>query len=383
MSDNNNNWISDLGLKEFLHTTWEKSGFKEPTDVQKQSVPLILKDKDVVAESPTGTGKTLAYLLPILEKLDPKQKNIQALVLAPSHELAMQIYQVIGEWTQGSDIKSASFIGGANVKKQLESLKDKPQIAVGTVGRIIELINMKKMKMHEVKTIVVDEFDVLIAQEHVNKLKLIIKSTLKDRQILCFSATLSEKTEEIAREIMKEPEIVQVKRVKENSSTEHVYVLCEEREKIDTLLKVVRTEEMKALIFINDIHKISEIEAKLLFKGMSLGVITGNSSKKERMESIRDFRSGKLSLLVATDVSARGLDIQGLTHVVNFDLPHDSKQYIHRSGRTGRMGAKGTVVSLLTNKEENILKRICSKLDISLGEKKLFSGKLVDPNNNR
>ena len=375
----NKKWVESLNLKSFSQEAWLRAGFQGPTAVQEQTVPVILEGKDVVAEAPTGSGKTLAYLLPLLEKIDPEKKSLQALILAPSHELAMQIYQVLGEWTQNSDIISASFIGGANVKKQLESLKKKPHIAVGSLGRIIELINMKKMKMHEVKTIVVDEFDVLIGQEHVNKLKLIFKNTLKDRQVIFCSATLSDKTEVIAREMMKEPQIIQVKREKQSASnTDHFYVLSEGREKADTLLKIIRSEEMKALIFINDIHKISEIESKLLFKQVKLGVITGNSTKNERMESMRNFREGKLSLLLATDVSARGLDVPGLTHVINFDLPRNSKQYIHRAGRVGRMGAKGTVVSVMTPREESILKRICAQVDITLSERQLYGGKLVE-----
>ena len=379
MENNNSvNWDLLNGFRPFIKQGWVAARFEGPTPIQEKTLPLILEGKDLIAESPTGTGKTLAYLLPLLEKIDVEEKNIQVLILAPSHELVMQIYQVIQDWTKGSEIESASLIGGANVKKQIDNLKKKPQIVVGSVGRIIELINMKKLKMHKIKTIVVDEFDVLIAQEHINKLNNIVKTTMRDRQLLFFSATLSDKTED-AKPLMKDPEIIQVKREEVATNTEHIYVMSEDRKKIDMLSRVISTEDMKVLVFIQNSNKLDEIEAKLLFKGINLGIIAGKLSKSQREDAIKGFRSGKYPVLVVTDVSARGLDIEGITHVINLDLPFDVKQYIHRSGRTGRMGKEGTVVSIVTNQEDTILKRMCRKAGIdNLKEKKLQTGKLVD-----
>lgn len=379
MENNNTNWELLNGFRPFIKQGWVEAGFEGPTPIQEKTLPLILEGKDVIGESPTGTGKTLAYLLPLIEKIDLEEKNIQVLILAPSHELVMQIYQVIQDWTKGSGIESTSLIGGANVKKQIDNLKKKPQIVVGSVGRIIELINLKKLKMHKIKTIVVDEFDVLIAQEHVNKLNNIIKTTMRDRQLLFFSATLSDKTEEVAKPLMKEPQVVQVARKEVVTNTEHIYVMSEERKKIDMLSRVISTEDMKVLVFIQNSNKLDEIEAKLLFKGINLGIIAGKLSKSQREDAIKGFRSGKYPVLVVTDVSARGLDIEGITHVINLDLPFDMKQYIHRAGRTGRMGKKGTVISIVTNQEGTILKRVCRKAGIdNLLEKKLQMGKLVD-----
>lgn len=379
MENSNINWELLNEFRPFIKNAWVEAGFEAPTSVQEKTLPLILEGKDLIAESPTGTGKTLAYLLPLLEKIDIEEKNMQVLILAPSHELVMQIYQVIQDWTKGSGIESTSLIGGANVKKQMDNLKKKPQIVVGSVGRIIELINMKKLKMHKVKTIVVDEFDILIAQEHVNKLNTIIKTTMRDRQLLFYSATLSDKTEEIAKPLMKEPEVIQVKREEIATNTEHIYVMSEERKKIDMLSRVISTEDMKVLVFIQNSNKLDEIESKLLFKGINLALIAGKLSKSQREDAMKGFRSGKYPVLVVTDVSARGLDIEGITHVINLDLPFDMKQYIHRAGRTGRMGRKGTVISIVTNQEDTILKRMCRKAGIeSLKEKKLQTGKLLD-----
>ena len=374
-----NNWSILLNMKQFLQEAWRSSGFEVPTPIQEKAIPLILEAKDVIAESPTGTGKTLAYLLPLLDKIDTSKKNVQVMILSPSHELSMQIFQTIEQWTKGSDIRSLPIIGGANIKRQLVNLRDHPHIIVGTTGRLLELIRMKKIKMHQVKTIVVDEFDVLIAQEHVANLKSIIKTTLRDRQILFFSATLSEGTEKIGRELMKEPETIQIKEDEGlSSNTEHIAILCEEREKIQILRKIIRSADIKALVFVSNSRDISVIADKLRYEGLNLGVLTGDSKKNQRKEALRKFRIGEFPMLIATDLAARGLDIEGLTHVINWDLPRYSKQYLHRSGRTGRMGAVGTVISIVTKGEESDLKKKTNKLGISLKKKRLFKGELVD-----
>ncbi len=368
-----------INMKSFLQEAWNSSGFESATPVQERTIPLIVENKDIIAESPTGTGKTLAYLIPLLNRIDTSKKNVQVMILAPSHELSMQIFQVVEQWTKGSKIRSLPIIGGANIKRQVVNLREHPHVIVGTTGRLLELIRMKKIKMHEVKTIVVDEFDLLIAQEHVANLKSIIKTTLRDRQILFFSATLAERTEEIGRELMKDPEIIKIKEGETApSNTEHIVILCEEREKIEILRKIIRSEDMKALVFVSDSSNIPEIAAKLRYKGLNLGVLTGDSKKNERKEALRKFRIAEFPMLLATDLAARGLDIEGLTHVINWDLPRDSRQYIHRSGRTGRMGATGTVISIVTKREESELKKKTGKLGISLKYKKLFKGELID-----
>jgi superfamily II DNA/RNA helicase len=372
--------MNNKNLKPFLQEAWKVSKFKAPTQIQERAVPLILEGKDIIAESPTGSGKTLAYLIPILNKIDADKKALQAVILAPSQELVMQIYRVIQEWTKKSDIRSDAIIGGANIKRQLENLKKHPHIIVASTGRLIELIKLKKVKMHEVKTIVVDEFDMLIAQEHMNQIQSIIKTTLRDRQLVFFSATLSEKTQEIGQELMKEPEILVINKEETiSSNTEHCYIVCEKRDKIDFIRKIVRASpKNKALAFINDVEQLTMIGQRLKYHHMELGILTGESSKRERKEALINFRKGKFPLLIATDVAARGLDIEGLTHVINWDLPRNPKQYIHRAGRTGRMGASGTVVSIVTKNEENILKRMTKTVDISIEKKKLIRGQMVD-----
>ncbi|MGE6377675.1 DEAD/DEAH box helicase [Peribacillus muralis] len=365
--------------KPYIQEVWKKSGFGQLTPIQAKAIPVIVEGKDIMAESPTGTGKTLAYLLPLLEKIDPEKKSPQALILASSRELVMQINEEVRIWSEGSGITGAAFIGGANVKRQLDKLKKHPQVIAGTPGRIYELIAQKKLKMHEVKTIVLDEGDQLITAEHMSTINNIIKATLKDRQILVFSATLPAETEKAARSFMNEPEVIKVdKNEKMESKVDHLYFVVERREKSKILEKITRLKDVKALAFLNDIAELSVLHEKLSYKGIEMGVLHGESNKVDREKALRKLRSGKSPMLIATDVAARGLDIKGLTAVVHIDMADNIDQYIHRSGRTGRAGANGTVISIVTEREERELKKMARELDIPLSRVTFYGGNIVD-----
>jgi superfamily II DNA/RNA helicase len=365
-------------MKPFLQEAWKKSGFEQATPIQEKAIPLMLEGKDVMAESPTGTGKTITYLLPLLEKIDPKKQNTQAVIVAPSRELVMQILQVIQTWSQGSGITNTSLIGGANMQRQLDKLKKSPHVVVGTPGRIQELITMKKLKMHQVKTIALDEGDQLLVPEHLQTVKNIVKATMADRQIVLFSATLPTQTENIAKEFMNDPQTVKITADDmPPSKVEHLYFVCEQREKLEILRRLLHVDSFKALAFIKDIANLTVYKEKLEYKGIAPGVLHGESKKEERAAALKNFRSGKSPLLFATDVAARGLDIQGLTHVIHVDFPKDVKQYVHRSGRTGRQGAEGTVISIVTEREERVLKQFARELGITVQKKVLYLGKIV------
>lgn len=375
----NSTWSLLEEAKSFLQEAWKKASYTTPTAIQEKAVPAILDGRDVIAESPTGTGKTLAYLLPVLQRINPESKNVQTLIMASSRELVMQIHQEIQKWSEGSGILGASFIGGANVKRQQEKLKKRPQIIVGTPGRVSELIKQKKIKMHEVKTIVLDEGDQLLQPEHLTDIKNIIKTTLKERQLLLFSATLPEKTEAEARSLMKNPEVIKVSRDESvQSEVDHIYFTAEARDKIDLLQKFSRLDGAKAIAFVKDIGNAAVLAEKLMYKGLPLGVLHGDSTKRERETAIKSFRAGELPMLLATDVAARGLDIEGVTHVIHYDLPETVEQYVHRSGRTGRNGADGTVVSLVTEREERELKQICRGLKVELHKKRFYKGEIAE-----
>ncbi|MET3698594.1 superfamily II DNA/RNA helicase [Bacillus oleivorans] len=367
-------------LKPFLQENWRKQGFANPTAIQEKSIPLILENRDVIAQSPTGTGKTLAYLLPILERVDPGLPHVQAVILASSHELVMQIFQEIQDWSSGSEVKAASFIGGGNIKRQIEKLKKRPHIIAGTPGRLLELIKQKKIKMHEVQTIVIDEGDQLLVPEHLQTVNGIVDSALRDRQIVLFSATLTEKTEELAKEWMNKPEIIKVEEAPSlNKAVEHIYFVCEERDKVALIGKLMRTEPEKVLVFANDISELNVLVSKLTYEGLTPSVLHSETKKQDRENAIRNIRSGKSNLLLATDVAARGLDIKGLSHVLHLDLSKDLNQYVHRSGRTGRLGSDGgTVVSFVTPREERELKKIARELGIELHKKMFYKGEIAD-----
>lgn len=377
-----NTWSTITELKPYLQKAWEHSNFKEPTPIQRKAMPLILEGKDVAAESPTGTGKTLAYLLPVLQMVSSEQKEIQAVIMASSHELVMQIHQEFQKWSEGSELYGATFIGGANVKRQLEKLKKRPQVIIGTPGRIFELIKQKKIKMHTVKTIVLDEGDQLLVPEHLNTIKEIIKTTLKERQLILFSATLPEGAEQLAKDLMNEPEVVKIDRseVHTGVKVEHVYIVSETRDKILNLERLSRLKGIRGLVFMGDIGNLSVAAEKLQYKGVPLGVLHSDANKKDRQTALEKFRTGEYPLLLATDVAARGLDIQGITHVIHFDLPKGTTEYTHRSGRTGRLGSDttGTVISLVTEREERELKQYCRELKIPLAENELFKGELIE-----
>ncbi|WP_407272864.1 DEAD/DEAH box helicase [Radiobacillus sp. PE A8.2] len=366
--------------KPFLQSAWNKSGFEKPTAIQVKTAAFITEGKDVIAESPTGSGKTLAYLMPLLQRIDHNKKDVQVVVLASSHELVMQINQEVQSWSQDSGISSATLIGGANVKRQIDKLKKKPQLVVGTPGRIQELINQKKLKMHNVKTIVLDEADQLLVPEHLSTIQQIIKSTLSDRQLLLFSATLSGVIENNAKGIMNDPEIIRVSaKDVDRPVTDYIYFVSEARDKIEFLRKLVRNHDMKALVFVRDINTLSVLAEKLDYMGIASGVLHSDTKKQEREKSIKEFREGKSELLLATDVAARGLDIPDLSHVIHMDLPLESNQYIHRSGRTGRLGSTtGTVISIVTVAEERELKKFARKLDITVIKKELSRGNIID-----
>ncbi|MGM0806079.1 MAG: DEAD/DEAH box helicase [Bacillota bacterium] len=363
---------------EFIRNAWDKSGFSAFTDIQERSIPEQLENKDLIIESPTGTGKTLAYALPALSKLNPEVKNAQVLFLAPTRELAMQIYDVCQKFTENSGLSGASLIGGANMQRQLDKLKKKPQFIVGTPGRVKELIQNKKLKVHEVKTIVIDEADHIIEAGFNGDVEQVIAATLKDRQLVFVSATINNKTEDWSRKLAVAPVIVKVEKDLVKSEVTHTFMVSDYRDKVENLRKLIRhTPGIKAMVFINSSMKMDEFATKLEYKKIKLGVLAGNSTKQDRQKVINDFKNGKIPVLLTTDVATRGLDIPDVTHVVHFEMPEDVKQYVHRSGRTGRMGKEGTVVSLVTKAELTSVKKWTAKMNVPLQKQLLEKGQVI------
>lgn len=368
-----------LGIKESLHDALARYGITAPSPVQEETIPLMLEGRDIIAQSQTGSGKTLAYLLPILQKIDPQHKQMQALILAPTQELAMQIVRESERYGEELGITTLGLIGGAAIKRQVEKLKRHPHIAVGTPGRINELINMRKLKMHEVNVIVVDEVDQVLGLGGGADVQRIIKSARRDRQLVFLSATVNEEIRSVAHRDMKDPATVGIEPERHTASAiEHVYFVTEERNKMDTLRRVLRHYKApRSIVFVNTTEQIAEIESKLDYMGFKARAIYGDADKVTRSTVLSQFRSGKVQVLVATDVAARGLDIEDLNLVVSLDPAFDAEFYVHRSGRTGRMGKKGVSASIVTDRERFIMRKFAETLNINLEEQVLESGQVL------
>lgn len=354
-------------------------GIEEPTEIQKEVIPVALDGENLIGQSETGTGKTLAYLLPTLEKIDISKKEMQCIILAPTHELAIQINNTINELKQAAslDITSTALIGSANIKRQIESLKAKPHIIVGSAGRILELIGKKKVSAHTIKTIIIDKVDKLLDKNNLSVVKNIIKATQKQTQVMMFSATLNNKTLDIAKTLKENIKVISVKNNKVNENINHNYIKTDSRRKIETLRKLINaTKAERILVFNNDIYTTNTTIENLTASNIKVVAIGGNNKMEERKKALEDFRKGKIQVLIASDVAARGLDIKGVTHVINLDIPEDSNDYLHRAGRVGRAGEFGEVFSIVSDREEKIIKIHEKNFKINITEKKLYKGNI-------
>lgn len=373
--------FQQMELQDELLQALTEKGIGTPSTIQAEAIPLILQGKDVIAQSQTGSGKTLAYLLPILNRLNADSKELQAVVLAPTRELGMQILGEMERYGGPLGLRAQGLIGGAAIGRQVEKLRLHPHIIVGTPGRVMELIKARKLKMHEVRTIVADEADQLVSMSTIEDVKSILKSALRDRQLLFFSATVTTDVQRIADRWMTDPARIEIEPEQRTADTiEHLYVVCEERDKVEWLRRMYRTlQPQSALVFVNEIDPISELVSKLEFAGIPAAGIYGDAPKQERTRVLGRFREGKVRLLIATDIAARGLDIEGITHVFHLDPAPDADHYVHRAGRTGRMGKNGVSISIITDREAFILRKFEEQLGIRIESRVLAEGKLLRP----
>ncbi|MFC4410159.1 DEAD/DEAH box helicase [Chungangia koreensis] len=363
-------------------STKKKWTFESPMPIQEKMIPEMLEGKDIVAQSPTGTGKTLAYVLPLLQLVDGTRQQTQALIVTPSQELSMQIVEVVREWTEGTPITVAQLIGGANMQRQIEKLKKKPTIVVGTPGRLNELIKAKKLKMHDIRYLILDEGDQLLSREHRVVSKSFIDQANPEKQIVLVSATVTEEIELVADRMMDEPVHIKVEaqELPELGTVVHSFIKVDVRDKTELLRRISHIEGIRALAFVNHMDQLLMKETKLKFRDAQIVALHSEMKKEERKNALDSFRKGEVRVLLSTDVAARGLDIEGLTHVIHVDVPKKTEQYLHRSGRTGRAGADGEVLTLLTYNDEKDYK----KLTKSLGEKPVqkiwHKGKIIEGN---
>ena len=377
-----NQSFAELGIQGALVQGLAKAGITVPTQIQEEVIPEVLAGKDVVGQSATGTGKTLAFLLPLFQKIDHARRDTQAIVLAPTHELAMQIFreaQLLAD-NSGLPVTSAVIIGDVNIARQIDRLKERPHLLVGSSGRILELIQKRKINAQTVKTIVLDEADRLLDDNHRVSVTAIIKATQKDRQLLLFSATIPTAALEKALGMSSDAVVVTIAApAAVPAEIEHLYFVVETRDKIEFLRKLLASLQVdRALVFVNTSAAIEETVAKLCHHGVAATGIHGSSVKKDRQGAMESFRDGRTGVLVASDLAARGLDIAGISCVINLELPEDPQAYQHRAGRTGRAGATGMTLSIIDRAEEKRIAFLEKKLNVKILPKRLAFGKIID-----
>lgn len=335
-------------------------GFEEATPIQAQTIPLGLKGEDVIGQAQTGTGKTAAFGIPMIELIEKKQRKIQGLVVAPTRELAIQVSDEIHRLGKFKGIRSLPIFGGQEMQRQIRALRDGPHIVVATPGRLLDHMRRKTINISEVKTIVLDEADEMLNMGFIDDIRDILKMVPEERQTLLFSATMPREIRQIAATMMRDPKEVKVKSKQMSvDNIEQKFVEVHEKQKFDTLTNLldIHVPEL-AIIFGRTKKRVDELSDGLQARGFRAEGIHGDLTQGKRMSVLNQFKSGRVQILVATDVAARGLDISNVSHVYNFDIPQDPESYVHRIGRTGRAGKKGVAVSFITPREMPHLKLI-------------------------
>ncbi len=376
--------FKELELSPELLKSVERAGFEEATPIQSETIPLALSGKDVIGQAQTGTGKTAAFGLPMLEKIDTNRHELQGLVIAPTRELAIQTQEELYRLGRDKRVRVQAVYGGADIGRQIRGLKDRPHIVVGTPGRMLDHINRHTLKLGTVETLVLDEADEMLNMGFLEDIESIISKVPEERQTLLFSATMPPAIKNIGVKFMKSPTHVKIK-AKEMTADliDQYYVRAKEYEKFDIMTRLfdVQTPEL-TIVFGRTKRRVDELARGLEARGYRAEGIHGDLSQQKRMSVLRSFKNGHLDILVATDVAARGLDISGVTHVYNYDIPQDPESYVHRIGRTGRAGKGGMSVTFVTPNEmsylhviENLTKKRMATLRPPT-EKEAFKGQL-------
>lgn len=371
--------FSNLGLKESIIQILSKLDISTPSLIQQKTISEVLQNKNVVFESETGTGKTFAYLLPLIQNLENcKSNEDKIIILAPTYELASQIKLTASQVTS---LKASLFIGGTPIKRQIEVLKDKPQIIIGNPSRILELIHLKKLKTSNVKALVLDEADRLVSVEIADETKKLISTIPCDAQFIACTATLNQNTKHTLKGLFSNlSEIILPKEDILSKKITHYALFAESRDKISTLKSFILAENPeKLLVFTSRADQVENIAQKLQYKKVDCMALHAKTDKKERKAAIDRFRNGKCRILITSDLASRGLDIPGITHIVQMDLPSNEDFFVHRSGRTARAGKSGINVVIGDEYEMRKYAALEKKLGLKVYPKMLYKGKLVNP----
>lgn len=352
--------FNELGLSTSLLKAIKRSGYEEATPIQEQTIPMVLKGQDVIGQAQTGTGKTAAFGLPIIEHVDTKDPDIQAVVISPTRELAIQTQEELYRLGRDKRVRVQVVYGGADIRRQIRNLKQHPQILVGTPGRLRDHLRRHTVKLANIKTLVLDEADDMLNMGFLEDIEAIVNQTPKDRQTLLFSATMPPEIKKIGVRFMTNPKMVRIK-AKELTTdlVDQYYVRAKDYEKFDIMTRLIDVQDPAlTIVFGRTKRRVDELSKGLVARGYNAAGIHGDLSQEQRTKVMRRFKNGQLDILVATDVAARGLDISGVTHVYNYDIPSDPDSYVHRIGRTGRAGHHGVSLTFVTPNEMDYLHEI-------------------------
>ena len=365
--------FKNLGISHDIDNVLKKSGIQNPTPIQQDSIIHILNNKDVIAEAQTGTGKTLAFLLPIFENISLNSQGIQALIISPTRELAIQITEEANKLSTAKDIGVLSMYGGKDIGSQMKKLKGNIKLIIAPPGRLLDHLKRKTVKLNTLKTIVLDEADQMLLMGFRNEIDLIMKETPKKKQTLCFSATMDSAVKKLAYRYMNDPIIVSVKKEEitlANINQEVVETI--DREKREALCKVLDEDNpFMAIIFCRTKRRADELEVVMHRRGYNCKVIHSDIQQSKRERIMKSFRNADIQYLIATDVASRGLDIGGVDHIYNYDIPENVETYIHRIGRTGRAGEKGYTCLFVDPKDSRMLSEIEKSIKLNIPRRNL------------
>ena len=372
------NLFSESGLSPEIIKAVSELGYESPTEIQKQTIPFILSDiRDLIALAQTGTGKTAAFSLPVLDMIDDTSRKIQLLVLAPTRELALQIAKDIKNYTKYlPNVKTVAVYGGSSITDQIRNLRDKPQIIVGTPGRVIDLINRKALDFSNIHWLVLDEADEMLSMGFKDDLETILKETPETKQTLLFSATMNKEVERISKNYLTNPHRISIgaiNAVKKNIT--HEYYVVNYRQKKEALKRLIDANPNQySIIFCRTRMETQDVADFLMQNGYAADALHGDLSQAQRDTVMKKFRLKNIDILVATDVAARGLDVNSLTHVIHYSLPDDPEVFVHRSGRTGRAGRDGVSMALIKPEETRKLNQIKAQTKIEIKEQQIPKG---------
>jgi ATP-dependent RNA helicase DeaD len=355
------NEFKKLGLSEKTLEALERKGFETPTPIQKLTIPLLLKgNKDIIGKAQTGTGKTACFALPIIENISDKSPDVQAIILTPTRELALQVSKEIESLQGEHTLSILAVYGGAPIRDQMSRLKRGVQIVVGTPGRVMDLINRRKLNLHHVTYAVLDEADEMLNMGFVDDMKEILSHTSNNKRMLFFSATMPKEILRIAKQFMKEFDIIEVDSKQVTAvNTKQIYYDIRPKDRIEALHRIMDiTPDFHGIVFCRTKVMVDDVTMKLKGKDYHAAALHGDISQAQREKILRLFRKRNVHVLVATDVAARGIDVNDLTHVINFSLPQSPESYVHRIGRTGRAGKEGIAISFIIPSEKRRLKFI-------------------------